>query len=168
MSTRNLTEIPTTLIQAQIQNNIAATLAALHLDRGDSAVNLDVPPTASYFTYAGSKAYRAPAVFTVPQGIDFKLVRGQNFVDATLSMIVSIVCEDRNQNNLSLKAWRYMDALHELLQGIELQDAGSKVKIVISVTNARFSSDQSEKTDMDIVFRKEVALDCGIEVYQEL
>lgn len=168
MGARNLTELPVKLIQAQIQNNIAAALADVRTDRSDSLVNVETPPNQSYFIYAGAKGYRAPAVFTVPQDIDFKLTRGQNFVDATMKIIVSVAIEDRNQNNLNYKAWRYLDAFHNLLQGIELVDANSKIKIVISVMHARYSADENDKTDNSQVFRKEVAFDCDVEIYESL
>lgn len=172
MSARNLTELPTDLVSNFIQANISASLAAMRAERtvdgNNTLVNVEPPPSESYFIYSKAKAYRAPAIFTVPQGFKFKLTRGQNHVNGTLAMIVSAVVEDRDATKLSRKAWRYLDVLHELMQGTVLEDTNDRVRCTVNVTDARYSSDLAMKDNMGDIFRKEVALDLDIEVYQEL
>lgn len=165
MSARNIVREATALIITQIQNNIAAALSDTHTDEGDSKVSCSIPSTQSYFYYQ-AQGYRAPAVFVIPDSVDFHLDRGQNFVSATIPFLISIVAEDRKGDLLALKAWQYQDALHECLQGIQL--AGGKVKIVILVKRARFSTDSTFKQDGSDSFRKEVALDCDVEIYEQL
>lgn len=168
MSARNIVESPRKMILAQIKTNIAAALAAVRTDRDDPIVNTELPPDQSYFTFSGAKAYRKPAIFVVAQEVDFKLDRGQNFIDGTIRFIVSVVVEEKNQTLLTVKADRYLDALHSLLQGIEIVDEDNKTKIVISVMKARFSEDFAEKPDVGMQFTKEVAFDCDVEIYQQL
>jgi hypothetical protein len=165
MSARNIVRTATNLIIAQIQNNIAASLTDVHVDEGDNIVSTQIPLLESYFYY-NAQVYRAPGVFVIPQSVDFKLSRGQNFLCATASYLISIVIEERKASLMNLKAWQYQDALHECLHGIEL--VSGKVKIVILVNRARFSADSSDKSDGADVFRKEVAFDCDVEIYEQL
>lgn len=167
MSARNIVESARNMIIANIKAGIPAALAAVRTERGNS-VGTEIPPDQSYFIYSPAKAYRRPGIFVVAQEVDFKLDRGQNMIDATIRFIVSVAIEERLQELLTIKADRYMDALHSLLQGIELVDSTLKTKIVISVMKARFSEDFSEKVETGVQFTKEVAFDCDVEIYQQL
>lgn len=165
MSARNIVRKSVNLIIAQIQANITQCLADTHADQGDSTVNCDTPLLKSYFSYP-AQAYRAPAVFVIPNSVDFRLDRGANFMTQTVKMLISVVVEDKRDFLLNLKAWQYQDALHECLQGQEL--VGGKIKAVVLITGARFSSQASDKSDGADIFRKEVALDCDVEIYESL
>lgn len=164
MSAVNLTERITYETIALIQANIATALSEVRAERVDPSVNTELPK--SYFPYAPSHAFQCPAVSVIADNIDFHLERGQNFLDATVAALCSVCVEDKTQKDLQKKAWRYQDALFQILNRAQIE--GPEFKFIIKVTRARYSSDNTMKADptSQSVFQKEVVLDLEIESYQ--
>lgn len=165
MSVSYLAEITTDLVQTHIQNNIAAALTSVRDDRADN--NVSTEPPQSYFYFPNAQGYRLPAVFTIVDSIDFqKREKGGNYVTAKVKMNISVLVEDRDMYRLTKKAWRYQAALYNILDETQLTDDPNKVKIIIIVENATYSSIYSvaqETGNAQGVFRKEVVLECEIQ-----
>lgn len=168
MGARNITESPTNLIIAQIQNNIVQALNDVNTQRGDSSVNLTAPSTQSYFYYSPAINFKAPGIFVLARSVDFSLTRGQNFVDAVGDFMVAAIIEERTPERLAVSGWRYQDALHSLLHGIELFDSINDVQIIMKVKKARYSGTDQIGDETSKTFRKEIALDLDVEIYENL
>lgn len=165
MSVQYLAETSVNEITSLIKANISAKLAALRTDRGDSKVSTEPPQ--SYFIYEEAKGYRTPAVFVIARSIDFqKEVYGANHTAAKIDIGVSVLVEDKDKEKLSIKAWRYQAALHEILNQAIIVVSPNKAKLFLIVKNADFSpvftAKQAEGSSG--AFRKEVAL--TVEVQQ--
>ena len=159
----NIAEDVTTGIISMIQNGIGASLDALNADRPDGDVTLENPPEESYFTYESAIGYRAPAIFVVPTAVDFKLARGPNHVAATVSLFVSLIVEDRNQDLLQTKCFRYADAIYRTISRQTIETTQSKD--VIKVLRMAFSGTEASKGKIESVFRKEATLLLDVEHY---
>lgn len=161
----NLTERIVYILLDHIRDNIEASLTDLRTDRADASVNTELPKT--YFPYAPAQGFRCPTVSIIADNFDFKLDKGQNFIDGTLSAYCSVCIEDRTQEKLQKKAWRYQDALYKILNRQDFE--GPNYKFIVTITGARYSGDAIMKADgiTESVFRKEVALDLEIESYQQ-
>lgn len=163
MASQNLLEFTTTAIIDQIKNNIGTYLAEVRSERTDGKVTTEVP--VDYFIYEGAIAYKTPAVFVVADSIDFRLPNGPNHINAMIRIYVSLVVEDRNQRLLTLKAFRYNDALHKCLDRQHLIDG--TVQNIIKVTRTDISSSQTKKMSAtDSIFRKEIMLTLEVEHYE--
>ena len=170
MSTKNLSEVTRSLILAEIKAKLPTQLANVRTLRGDAAVSTEPPQSGSFFIYEPSGGYRAPAIWAVVDNIDFRVaVKGANHVNATVEIHVNAVVEDRLKESLIIKCERYQSALHEILNQTILEDAGQKVKIVTIVNRALFSPEYSAGQDTSQgTFRKECALICNVEHYENL
>lgn len=168
MSGRQLVETDIALMQTQIQTNIVAALAAVSATRADNKVATDAPK--DYYIYPKAKGYRTPCVFLIADDVDFrKRERGQNHINATNKINVSVLIEDKDAERLTRKAYRYQAALHQVLDQVTLTSSDLKVKITIVVARATFSplyTDTTDPTAPNAVFRKEVVLECEIEHYE--
>lgn len=159
MNARKLLEGDVDLILTHIKTNIAAALADVRADRTDPIVTTEPPK--SYFIYPMAVGYKTPAVFVIGDSMQFMQPNGPNFIKALSSINVTVLIEDRTAERLTIKAFRYMAALHEVLEQTNLQTADNKLKIVCKVTRAENSPLYSTKEDEsapDNVFRKEVSL----------
>lgn len=160
-----LVEKASQMIKNCIETNIAAALQLVRNDHTDQLVNTN-PPQA-YFFYETSKALRTPAVFIIADSMDFKLEeRMANHINAETFFKISVVIEDRAEDYLTIKAWRYQAALHHVLNQTEIEDTTANVKIVITVREARFSPVFTDSGTQPNNFRKEVSLDCKVEHYE--
>lgn len=164
MSAHNVTEKTVDLILTHIKSKIATALTEVRTERDDPQVQ--TPPPRSYFIYEGSWAFQCPAIFVVPVSVDFNLDRGGNFINATVDTVVSVVVEDRLKDLLSKSAWRYQDALHNILDNAQLESATGDVKIVTKVKGADYSETFSVQND-NTIFRKEVALRLDVEHWEK-
>ncbi len=164
MSSVNLTELAVTTIIDYLKTSMPTALADVRTERMDPSVNTEIPK--EYFNYAPAHGFRCPAISVIADNIDFHLERGQNFVSAIIAGVCSVCIEDKTQDNLTKKSWRYQDALFSTLnrQHFEVDN----VKFIIKVIRARYSNDGIMKNDgvSQSVFQKEVALDLEIEIYQ--
>jgi len=152
-----------------IKAGIDQALADVRTDRGDAEVSTESPK--AYFIYENPIGYRVPAIFVLGDTFDFQLSRGQNFIEGKAIVYVSALVDDRNAELLTIKAWRYQDALHQLLDQAVLDDPVHNIKNVIKVVKAEFSNTfqmkaqnpGSEKNP----FRKEVMLTLEVEHFEE-
>lgn len=161
MSARQLVETSSRLIRDCIKANIAAELAALRTDRSDNSVGTEIPQ--NYFFYENANVYRSPAIFIIADTMDFrKTEMGANHINARTLYKVSAVIEDRSEDYLTIKAWRYQAVLHEILDQTELEDTVENVKIVITVSEATFSPTFTTSGTQPNNFRKEVLLNCEV------
>lgn len=163
----NLTETTIILIRNYIKANISAALASVRTERADAYVTTEPPQ--SYFISETNAAYRCPAVFIIPEHINFSLERGQNHINAKVRVNVSVVVEDRDTEHLAIKVWRYQAALHQILVETRLTTVSGDVTLVVKVADASFSSTYTaaqEAGNPQGAFRKEVALECDVEHWE--
>lgn len=165
MSAQNLLESTITNIETQIKSNIANYLGEVRTSRTDAKVTTE--PPVEYFIYSPAIGYKTPAIFTIADSIDYRLSNGQNHINALIRVYVSCVVEDRNQTNLTLKVFKYHDALHKCLDRQHLIDGANRVQNIIKVTRADISSTQTQKmSSVDGPFRKEIMLTLEVEHYE--
>lgn len=164
--TSNVVEVTVDLITKYIQENIGPALAAKSAVT-DKSVSLEVPR--SYFIYEAF-GYQAPAVFVIPEDVDFRQNKGANFICALCQINVAVVIENSSTENLARQSFRYQEALHQLLAQEPILSADETVKLVVKITSAKFSpmySYQDPKSPK-ARFRKEVWLMCQVEHYEKL
>lgn len=165
MGAYRLAEIAVNMIEAQIRSNIAAALAAVRVQRGDAKVTTE-PPN-EYFQYETAQVYRAPAVFTIIKGQDFRnQAQGANHINALNDMVIAVVVEDRVERLVTTKAFRYQAALTALLHEVSLTSGDGAVRLFSRVQNSEFAATISYLKDpqaSDSVFRKEVSLRLQVE-----
>lgn len=163
-------EIAVDLITSHIQSNIAGALASVSTERADDVVSLPSPQY--YFNYSGARADRCPAVFIVPEEVEYnKRERGANFVFGTALINVAVILEEQRKDLLSIETWRYQAALLTILDEISLTTSGGDFKIKLIVRHSRFLEDYSASTkpeNMASVFRKGVELELDVEMYEQL
>lgn len=164
MAARNIVEGTVDLIVEQIKANILSALSGVRANRGDAAVTTEVP--VSYFTYEPAIAYKTPAVFVIGDNVEFLQSRGQNHINCQIRVFVSIVVEDRKASLLTIKGYRYHDALHEILDRAVLDSADGKSRNKIKVVSSQFGSTVPKKS-AESDFRKEVMLELTVEHFEQ-
>lgn len=160
MSSNNLAEITANLIEDKIKSEIALALTDIRSDRADAEVSTELPR--SYFQYGSAQTYRCPAVFVVPEDIDFDKDAGANYINAVIRLRVAVIVEDKNLRLLSIKSWRYQAALNKILNQQQLVSIDNKVKVTTIIRSARFSPEftlAQTKGDPQGMFQKEVSLE---------
>jgi len=157
----DIVETLTKGIIEHIQDKIGAYLNTMYAER-DKDVTMENP--IDYFDYEHPIGYRLPCVIVLPQNIDYRLSRGPNHISALVNLICVCVCEDRKSSLLQKKVWRYQDALKHILDRTVLEYTGQKN--IIRVTRANFSQTESQQTEVDSLFRKEVLLTLEVEHYE--
>lgn len=164
MSAPKLAEGTATLILNYLQANLPSALNSVSVARGDNFVGLESPR--EYFLYERARGYQAPAIFVIPEDVDFKLSeRASNFINASIKVNVAAIIEDREAELLTYKAWRYQSALHQLLNQTTLTSADNAVTITVTIDHARFSglyTNAADEKSPEAVFRKEVLLECEV------
>lgn len=170
MSAQNTVESTVDMILAQIKGNIGTYLAEVRADRsgpGMGAVTTEDP--VAYFIYEGAIGYKTPAIFVIADSVDYHKERGQNHINATINMFVSVVVEDRLAHLITTKLYRYQDAVHKCLDRQELVDTTRLIKNVLKVVRTDFGSTQTKKMSgsSEVTFRKEVMLTLQVEHYEK-
>jgi hypothetical protein len=173
VSPRLLAEAAVDLIVTAIQTNITAALANVRSYWHDGEVTTESPPTGSYFIYPKARGYRCPAIFVIDEGPhDFRQSElKSNFVNAKLSINVSVKIEDKDAYKLTLKAWRYASALHQILEQATLVSSDNTVKIVVIVKRAKpgpLYAVENDDSDQTAAFFKEYVFYCDVEFYEAL
>jgi|GEM_PF-2943719 len=167
-----LVESDVYLIKNYLTTNMAAALLQVGAAHASTYPVVAVDPPADYFIYQRAKAYRTPAVFIIPERMDFKKrERGQNHINAETRLNVTVVIEDKDAERIYLKAYRYQAALVGLLDQASLTSGDGKVKIVVVIENAQFSplySDAKSPDDPRAIFRKEVSVELAVQHYESL
>lgn len=167
MSARSLVESSVMLLKDYLKSNIAAALAAVRAERADPVVSTEPPQ--SFFIYPRAMGYKTPAVFVIAEDIDMQLENGPNAIMAKSKINISVVVEDRDRERLTIKAWRYQDALHSVLDQLQLVSSSGDVKIVCRVIRCSFSPMYSKNKDEEAIentFRKEVLLECDVHHFE--
>jgi len=169
MAARNLVETSVFAIIDYIKSNIATALNSIASERADNLVTTEAP--ANYYYYANVQVYQAPAIFVVPENIDFrKRELGANFIDAIIRTNVVAVVEDRDSKRLTTKAWRYQAALHQVLDQVEIDAGNNDVRIKIVITAATFSPIYTASGDLENpqgIFRQEIVLDVDVHHFEK-
>lgn len=152
-----------------IKNGIAAELVKVSNDRPDKRVSLEPPK--DYFIFDKAIGYRCPAIFVLGDDVDFALSKGQNFISSKNKVYVSALIEDRDAELLTLKCWRYQDALHQLLDEVQLDVPSADIRNVIKIVRAEYSNTFQMKAqnpgDTTNPFRKEVMLTLEVEHFEK-
>lgn len=150
-----LAESVSKLLTDYIEANIATALEAVSTARGDNNVGLEPPRT--IVTFPMARLYECPAIMVIVEDIVFQNSDGPNFVKSKCRAVVSTVVEERSQDLLNFKLWRYQSALFDLLAQRQLETTDARVKI-ISVPVEMLYSDFFTNTDPssgEQVFRRE-------------
>lgn len=170
MSAKNLTESTVNMLIQHIQSNIGPALAELRVERSDAKVTTEPPPNSSYFIYEQAVVYRPPAVFVIADSLDMMKSAGPNSIMALLKIRVSVVVEDVKMDNLTIKAWRYQDALFQVLDQAQLISTDESIKLIVIVQSATYSPAFTQDTDKRSernTFRKEVVLECDVRHFEQ-
>ena len=165
-----LSEEAVNLILTSIKTNIAPALASIRSYWDDGTVTTEPPPTSSYFIYPKAQGYRCPAIWVVDEGTDFRKSETKaNFIDALMSINVSVKVEDKDQYKLAIKCWRYVSALYSILEESNLVSSDGAVKIVVKVNRVKAGpmyTIENDDPDVTAQFFKEYELFCDVEFYQ--
>lgn len=165
-----LAEAAVFLIQDTIKANIEGALATVRAYYDDGKVTTEPPPTTSYFIYPKAHGYRCPAIFIIDDTTDFRLSQKQaNYINAAITINVSLKVEDKDQYKLAVKAWRYVAALHSILDQATLVSADETIKLVVKVERAKPGPMYTlEDSDAETAqFFKEYVLQCQVEFYEK-
>jgi len=165
MSARKLLEGDVNLILAEIKAKMPAALAAVRADRLDPKVTTEKPE--SYFTFERAQGFKTPAIFVIGEDMDFRQAeRGANHINALSTVNVSVLVEERNQELLTKKVYRYCSALHEILEQANLSSDDGKLQIFVRVAKMEMSAiytDSDNPNDPRAVFRKEAFLALNVD-----
>jgi len=162
-------EVAVDLIQSQIRTYIATALQNVRTARADPSVTTEPPH--EYFNYPTAEVYRAPAIFTIIQGMDIRNdVKNANFIAALDEIVVAAVVEDRVKRLVVPKAWRYQAALMQLLHLVTLTTSDGKLRLFSRVQKCTFSGIINLTADQatGAVFRQEMSLQLQVEHMENL
>lgn len=152
------------LVTQLIRDNIEAALVTLRTDRNDPRIKTEKP--VEYFVSDMADPLRTPAVLVIADSTDYQVDRkGTNYHSAKTLLNVALVVEDINTEILTLKAYRYNDALRAVLAEANLTSANSKVKMTVVVERSKFTRTYTKaQKDGETagVFRKETVLECSV------
>jgi len=150
-------------IMNYLKTNLPTCLSDLNQERDDNKASVEAPK--SYFPWEVAHAYRCPAIFVIDQDVDMRLEAGSNFIQASHDLIVSAVLEDRTEELLQKKCWRYQDAIYACLNNVSIILEDSNVLLKPKIRRFYFSEQFSEKGEQ-LNFRKEVAAQLEVEHYE--
>ena len=167
-----LVETEVNLVINYLKANIANALTLQNNLHGTTLPVVSTEAPRDYFIYPKAQGYRTPAVFVIPERMDFKKKeRGANHVNAETRLNITVLIEDKDAERLYYKSYRYQAAMFGLLDQAILTSGDSKVKIVVVVESAQFSplySNTGTHGTSNSVFRKEVWLECAVQHYESL
>lgn len=159
---RQLAEGAVTLILAELKANLPTELSRVSAGAPAGSPRPSIENVKSWFIYEQPQAYECPACFVIVDDLDFKIDdRKANFVNAQDRINVAITVEDQDAALLTVKAWRYLSALHAVLDGTTMKTSDDKLVLKCVVYRARFSEVYSQK-EQGGKFRKEMMLECGV------
>lgn len=165
-----LSEAAICLIIDTIKANIGQALADVRTYWADGKVTTEVPPQNSYFIYPSAQGYRCPAIFVIDDNTDFRQsVVNANFINASMSINVTVKVEDKDQYKLALKSWRYASALHSILDQANLVNSDNAVKLVVRVRRLKpgpMYTIPNDDADTTAQFFKEYELSCDVDFYE--
>jgi hypothetical protein len=156
------------MIKDYIKANIAGALSDVRVERGDAKVTTEPPK--DYFVYERARTYQTPSVFIIADRVDLMKQAGPNSIMANVTVRVSVVIEDVKEENLSIKAWRYQDALYEVLDQAQMVSTDGNIKLIVIVQSMLFSPVFTQNTDKKATvnaFRKEVVLECDVRHFEQ-
>lgn len=164
MSYRQLLEGSATLIVNYITANIAAALDVVGAAVGQPQVALENPK--EYFIYPKAAGHELPAIFVICDDMDFRLAdKKSNFINAEARFKISALVEEQGEEQLTYKAWRYLSALHAVLDEANILNADESLKLIARVDKTRISPTfmRDEGGGDGGKFRKEILLECNVE-----
>lgn len=168
MSTRHLAETAVDLVTTYLEDNLPTALAGVIADipnpnRFPDIVTLEAPRT--YFVYPKIKGYTLPAVMVIVDSVDFRPAQQKaNYISAVMRMAVVLYMEERDEERLTIKAYRYLDAFHNVLAQTQIPDSHDNAMLTIIVERAGFSPHYTiAGQDPQGLFRKELQLECSVE-----
>lgn len=162
-------EVAVNMIEAQIKATIATALANVRTERDDPVVTTE--PPREYFIYPTANVYRPPAIFTIFEGQQIRNPRSDgNHINASDSIVVACVVEDRLERLLTIKSWRYQAALMQCLHLVNLTNIGGGVRLFSKVESCEFSGivNLKGKNAQEAMFRKEMALRLSVDHIENL
>lgn len=165
----NGAELAVDLIEAQIKANILQALANVRAERQDPIVTTE--PPREYFQYPTAHVYRAPAIFTIIQDMDFREnTINPNHINALHRIVVAAVVEDRKQSLVVKKAWRYQSALMQCLHQVTLTSGDGSLRLFSRVNRCSFSGliNLKDPKAADAVFRQEMSLQLQVDHIESL
>ncbi len=160
---RQLAEGAINLVVDRVKADIAAALDVVSAAAGSPKVQLENPK--SYFIFEQPQAYECPAIFAIMDELDFKIEdRKSNFVNAQDRINVAVCVEDQDEERTTVKAWRYLSALHSVLDNTTMKTSDDKLVLKCVVYRARFSEiyTRKEANGPGGKFRKEMMLECSV------
>lgn len=170
MATRHLVETVVDLIETKLKADLPAALTDIRVNRGDNLVTTE--PPRDYFIYPRALAYRTPAVFIIGDRIDFqKREKGANHINANIRVNITTVIEDKDAERITIKAYRYQAAIHQVLDQVQLTTADNLQKVVVVISTATFSplySNMDDPAAPNAVFRKEIGLELECFAFEQL
>ncbi len=158
---RQLAEGAVNLVLAELKANLPDALDVVSAG-APSTPKPSLENVKSWFIFEKPQAYECPAVFVIIDDIDFKIEeRKSNFVNAQDRINVAITVEDQDAALLTVKAWRYLSALHAVLDNTTMTSQDDSLVLKCIVYRARFSDVYSQQ-EQGGKFRKEMMLECGV------
>lgn len=170
MPGRLLSELVVDEIRDHIKANIAPALQAVNENFSDErALSFEVPR--DYFIYPKAMGFRTPCVFVIADRIDFqKGTKQSNFLNAQMTVNVTVLIEDRDADAITRKAFRYQAALQSILDQVEKISDNGEAKFTLVVQAASFGALYSTADDpnsVSAVYRKEVGLEIDCFLYEK-
>lgn len=169
MSTQYLAETTVSMIMSYLETNLPTCLA--HVRASDFTNrfldSVTTEPPRSYFVYPRIKGYTLPAVMVIIDQFDFRPgEKKANHVNAAARCGISCFLEDRDEERLTIKAYRYLDAFYECLAQQEIVSTTDNVKLIVVINRAMFTPHYTVAgQDPMGIFRKELQLECSVEHY---
>jgi hypothetical protein len=168
---RKLAEGARNLIISYLQANLPTALNVVAAAQpGNPAVSLE--NVRHYYIYEKSKALDCPVLFVICDSIDFRIQeKKSNFLNAKDRFRISVLVEDQDTARLTVKADRYLSALHQTLDKVDINSTDGTLSLRSVVYRASFSPIFSRKEVNDATgdgghFRRECVLECEIEHYE--
>lgn len=162
---RKLAEGAVNLVINTIQSNIQNALDVVSSGVSGTIPQVSIENPRSYFIYEKPQAFECPSIFVIMDDLDFRISdRKANFVNAQDKIYVSACVEDQDEDRTTVKAWRYLSALHYVLDETTMTSSDNKLVLKCVVYRARFSAVYSrpEGNGPGGKFRKEMMLECDI------
>lgn len=164
MSYRQLLEGSASLIIDYLKTNIGSALDTVGSSVGVPQVTLENPK--EYFIYPKPTGYELPAIFVICDDMDFRIKdMKSNFINAVGHFKISALVEDQTEDLLTYKAWRYLSALHDVLNQTDILSSDESLKLTSVVYKTRISPTfmRQETSGDGGKFRKEILLECDVE-----